>query len=173
MSCPPTSKPWNTSTSRLARAAYRAAVYPAGPEPTITTSYVSDISNAPLIQNSSQKYSNTSHKADGIATTRRAAVRLPGSQPTPLEPVARPLQGMYYSGQPSAGREEHGRARETGPQRARGRALPRRVRPAARRWRGCLAGGLAGGAQRERQAQLEADQRRPRPDEPGPLPGVG
>jgi hypothetical protein len=49
MSWPPDSKPWKSSVARFARAEYRAAVYPAGPEPTITTSYVlSGISNTPL-----------------------------------------------------------------------------------------------------------------------------
>ena len=38
---------------------------------------------------------------------------------------------------------------------------------------GSLAGGPAGGDQRERAAQLEADQRNARPCEPGSLPGVG
>src|ERR687889_2053473 len=48
MSCPPLSKPWKTSTFRLALAAYRAALYPAGPDPIITTSYALwAIRNAP------------------------------------------------------------------------------------------------------------------------------
>src|SRR5262245_54399391 len=37
MSCPPASMPFSRSGRRLARAAYRAAVYPAGPEPRMTT----------------------------------------------------------------------------------------------------------------------------------------
>src|SRR3712207_5116867 len=81
---------------------------------------------------------------------------------------------MYYSGRPLAEREGlHGRAREGSPRRAGGRALPRRVRPAPRRRVGRLAGGAAGGHQRERQAQLEARKRYPRPDEPGPVPDLG
>src|ERR671934_2151768 len=37
MSCPPASTPFSTSGCRLARAAYRAAVRPAGPDPRMTT----------------------------------------------------------------------------------------------------------------------------------------
>src|SRR5437588_5937278 len=41
MSWPPASTPFRTSGSRLARAAYSAAVRPAGPEPRTTTSRMS------------------------------------------------------------------------------------------------------------------------------------
>src|SRR5215210_3874424 len=168
MSCPPTSKPWNTSTSRFARAAYRAAVYPAGPEPTITTSYVSDIPNTPLIYKSSTS-TILIHRASRMAQTFTL-----GGTRSCLTGFARLALKRYHSGYPLTEREDtHGRARETRPRRAGGRALPRRVRPAAGRWGGCVANCAAGGDQRERQAQLEADQRLPRPVGRGPLPGLG
>src|SRR5918997_1387145 len=119
-------------------------------------------------------YSITSRKPDGtvaIPPKGGSVIWITNEIPSHRSHV-RPRVCIISANHPQ-GREEHGRARERSPRCTGGRALPRRVRSAAGRRGGCLAGSLAGGDQRERPAQLEADQRHPGPDEPGPLPGVG